>query len=106
MLAGMYSYFRSSTQDGLEVSIEQRVQTTNEMRIQGTVHLLCLVLFGIKRYLNVQLPIPIKLEKGGFTILNGQDQIPLYLFGTTNPESSSNRQVFLEQALILLDKNI
>jgi len=38
-------------------------------------------MFGLKRYLNIALPFPIKLEKGGFEISVGNKDVkcPLYL---------------------------
>lgn len=75
--------------------------------------MLCLVIFGIKRYLNIALPHPIRLSKHGFTIThNSSGRIfPLYLHSldTINKVKSlpnHSKQVFLENALFLLDQDI
>jgi hypothetical protein len=75
--------------------------------------MLCLVIFGIKRYLDVALPHPIRLKKKGFTIIHNQTgkEYPLYIHTVESFKfdkflSNETKECFLENALFLLDQDI
>lgn len=60
----------------------EQIARTNQLRIQGALHQLCLFIFGVKRYLNISLPFPLILTKqGGFMIRHNGTGVdyPLYL---------------------------
>ena len=98
------------------MSLSEKINLSNDLRIQGVVHGLCLYIFVVKRYLNIHLPYPIYLShKGGFMIRHEGRQLDLPLFllpqskegewGTENTNWYIVEE-FLEQGLILLNANI
>lgn len=83
------------------------------------MHALCLVIQGIKRYLNIELPHRLELCPGGFIIYHSQPNRvkntsnfhKLYLHSplsvaTKTKLDAHHKQDFLENALFLLDENI
>lgn len=112
-LTGLGGETNENTPIVMQLNRTDQIVRTNEMRIQGAVHMLCLVIFGVKRYLNVALPHAIHLRKRGFTITHNSSGrvFPLYLHTVDSVNKfkslpNPTKQSFLENALFLLDQDI
>ena len=70
VFGGVYNYITGKQQviHDPKVALKQKIQETNDLRIQGVVHTLAMFLCLVQRYTEVCMPFQISLENRGYRI--------------------------------------
>ena len=99
LLGGIWNYMRGIQEDHVPAAgnqpqtLKEIVKMNNELRIQGCIHALCLLLNGISNYLCISLPYPIYLSKAGGQGFVIQHSSSGQVLGFSVPSYSYSRSV-------------